>query len=385
MKISVWTTSFKYIILGVSCLASLTVYAVDLGNEGISKKNAGNLKNNLKNTQTNINTGRDIATQGLQKKINDRGVRTTNATKTTRDMNKASDCVRILRGGDCTKNKAITSPALQPSSILPKRPQPQVLPRINTAPRFNALPKINIPSKLKMPTVKLNNNQNKFQPSNKGGFSPAPQKPRLGIGIGKNKTMPALKAPALGAQGLAPAAAPKQGGFVPAGTPKQGGFAPAGTPGQGGFTPPGVSSSVNIGNKLSTQQLQTIAMRSNQIEMLRKVLANAKRAAEQRIARLGREQITSGADCDDTDPTINPGSAERCDGKDNNCNGEVDEGVELLRYADVDGDGHGDPDKPIYVCTDDDSRGLIARHGNDCDDNDPRHWNDCASAPSATE
>jgi hypothetical protein len=34
---------------------------------------------------------------------------------------------------------------------------------------------------------------------------------------------------------------------------------------------------------------------------------------------------TSG-DCDDNDPNINPARAEICDNKDNNCNGQIDEG-----------------------------------------------------------
>ena len=34
-----------------------------------------------------------------------------------------------------------------------------------------------------------------------------------------------------------------------------------------------------------------------------------------------------GNDCDDTDPNVHPGAAETCDGKDDNCNGDIDEGA----------------------------------------------------------
>jgi hypothetical protein len=42
-------------------------------------------------------------------------------------------------------------------------------------------------------------------------------------------------------------------------------------------------------------------------------------------------------DCDDADPETNPGIEERCDGLDNNCNGQVDEDIPCPRDADQDG------------------------------------------------
>jgi len=76
-------------------------------------------------------------------------------------------------------------------------------------------------------------------------------------------------------------------------------------------------------------------------------------------------------DCDDADPTINPGEQEMCDGRDNNCDGFIDEGypdtdVDLIPdcldnclathntdQADWNGDGTGD------ACQDSDSDGLL--------------------------
>jgi len=55
-------------------------------------------------------------------------------------------------------------------------------------------------------------------------------------------------------------------------------------------------------------------------------------------------------DCNDNDPNIHPGAEEICDGKDNNCDEQIDEGY------DKDGDGY-------TVC---------GEGREDCDDNDPK-------------
>jgi large repetitive protein len=70
-------------------------------------------------------------------------------------------------------------------------------------------------------------------------------------------------------------------------------------------------------------------------------------------------------DCDDTDSELSPDSAEICDGIDNNCSGEIDEGVATSWYPDADEDGYGDELNAVEAC--DAPEGYIDR-GGDCDD-----------------
>ncbi len=86
--------------------------------------------------------------------------------------------------------------------------------------------------------------------------------------------------------------------------------------------------------------------------------------------------IARGDDCNDNDPNIYEGRTETCDGKDNDCDGEVDEGVSQKYYRDEDRDGFGDPVA---------NRGTMACHrpagyvdnNEDCDDSDNNKTTNC--------
>lgn len=77
------------------------------------------------------------------------------------------------------------------------------------------------------------------------------------------------------------------------------------------------------------------------------------------------DQQAGGDDCDDSRADIYPGATEVCDGLDQNCNGQIDEGLENPWYADTDGDGFGDPNHVISQCAE--PLGFITDHS-DCDD-----------------
>ncbi len=75
-------------------------------------------------------------------------------------------------------------------------------------------------------------------------------------------------------------------------------------------------------------------------------------------------------DCDDANPEINPTMVEICDGIDQDCDGEVDDGAGQLWYLDTDGDGYGDSDAAVLSC--ETPPGYVAAEG-DCRDDDPAY------------
>jgi len=77
---------------------------------------------------------------------------------------------------------------------------------------------------------------------------------------------------------------------------------------------------------------------------------------------------SAAVDCDDTNADINPGTAEVCDGVDQDCDGLIDEDFSepmQVWYLDEDGDGYGDPDIFEMAC---EARGGWVLEAGDCND-----------------
>jgi uncharacterized protein (TIGR03382 family) len=75
--------------------------------------------------------------------------------------------------------------------------------------------------------------------------------------------------------------------------------------------------------------------------------------------------VANNTDCDDNDQTINPAATEICDGIDNNCDGNIDEGLLISFYEDKDSDGYGETLAVVDECTQ--PANYVPLSG-DCDD-----------------
>jgi MYXO-CTERM domain-containing protein len=88
--------------------------------------------------------------------------------------------------------------------------------------------------------------------------------------------------------------------------------------------------------------------------------------------------VADATDCDDTSGAIHPGAAELCNGLDDDCDLSLDEdATDLVTfYADLDGDGFGDPAASVTACA---APPDHVTDPTDCDDGDETRF------PGATE
>ena len=73
-------------------------------------------------------------------------------------------------------------------------------------------------------------------------------------------------------------------------------------------------------------------------------------------------------DCNDFSSVQYPGAPEQCNGSDDSCDGQVDEGVELTFFIDGDGDGFGNALQTVLACS---LQPGTVSNSSDCDDTDP--------------
>jgi hypothetical protein len=81
--------------------------------------------------------------------------------------------------------------------------------------------------------------------------------------------------------------------------------------------------------------------------------------------------VTNNLDCNDSNPNVHPGVTETCDNVDNDCNGQIDDGLAVFTYyIDHDGDGFGNGFITLSSCLTTPPTGYVTNN-TDCNDLDP--------------
>ena len=78
--------------------------------------------------------------------------------------------------------------------------------------------------------------------------------------------------------------------------------------------------------------------------------------------------LRCGQDCDDDNSALHPGTPEICNGLDEDCDEEIDEGVTVMLFEDLDRDGFGAPGTGAPGCLGELDRSQL---DGDCDDGNP--------------
>mgnify|MGYP001478139391 CR=1 FL=1 len=86
------------------------------------------------------------------------------------------------------------------------------------------------------------------------------------------------------------------------------------------------------------------------------------------LADADSDGYTADVDCHDFDPAVHPDAPEVCNGRDDDCDGEIDNGVMDTWYEDADADGYGNPELAVSACV---LPAGYAGNGADCDDDHP--------------
>ena len=86
----------------------------------------------------------------------------------------------------------------------------------------------------------------------------------------------------------------------------------------------------------------------SEIEWLFNIAAAQYETCERPVGyKASSEFASTESDCVDNDDTVNPQANEICNGKDDNCDGLIDEDVETVFYRDSDGDRYGETREPV--------------------------------------